>query len=67
MTRLVLTLGTLALLSPLVGCGSGGPPGSDGSGVPSEVQEYEKRREMERTKGVKPQATPPAGVGSAPR
>jgi predicted small lipoprotein YifL len=60
MKRFVLPIGTLALLTQLAGCGSDSPPPADGSNLPSEVQEYEKRRQLEREKKIVPKASPPA-------
>ena len=56
MKRFVLSLGTLALLIPLAGCGSDSPAPADGSNLPNEVQEYEKRRQIEREKKIVPKA-----------
>jgi predicted small lipoprotein YifL len=71
MKRFVLAVGMLAFLAQLTGCGGGGPPGTTAAGVPSEVEEYEKRREMERAKGIVPKAPPPGAVagpgGFAPK
>jgi hypothetical protein len=60
MKRFVLPLGTLALLTQLIGCGSDSPPPADGSNLPSEVKEYEARREAERAKKINPKAPAPA-------
>ena len=62
----VLPFGTLALLTQLAGCGPEPLPPADGSNLPSEVQEYEKRRQVEREKKIAPKAPPPP-ASSYPR
>jgi hypothetical protein len=59
MKRFVLPIGTLAILIQLAGCGADSPPPADGSNLPSEVQEYEKRRQAEREKKITPKAPAP--------
>ena len=67
MKRFVLSLGTLAMLVLLSGCGPDRPPAADGSDAPNEVQEYEKRREAEREKKIAPKASTNTHNPNAPR
>jgi len=66
MKRFALVLGTFALATQLFGCSSSAPPPADESNLPSEVKEYEARREAERTKKIVPKA-PPRDKSNDPR
>jgi predicted small lipoprotein YifL len=66
MKRFVLPVGALILLIQLTGCGSDSPPPADGSNLPSEVKDFEARRETERAKKIMP-AAPPHTATPGPR